>query len=71
MAKCKESAVEDVIVDKSIKMQKVLEDAVFKKPLPPKRFIRRYAEPEKLANYYEDQHKFGTCINIYYRINVY
>lgn len=48
----------ETVVDKSTKTQKILSNDVFKKPLPLKRFIKRFPETESLAHYHEDQYEF-------------
>jgi len=36
-----------------------LNNDVFKKPLLPKKNIKKLPKPEKLAHWYDDQHDFG------------
>lgn len=40
-------------------MDEVLDDIIFKKPLPPKKFVKPIHEPENLAHFYDAQHEFG------------
>lgn len=55
MIKFKQAALkEETKFNKNIKSPKILNDDIFKKPLPPKRFVKRFPDQEKLAYYYEE-----------------
>jgi len=57
--KFKECALkEDTSTNKCTKKQ--LNDDVFKKPLLPKKNIRKFPKPEKLSHWYDNQCDFGT-----------
>ncbi|XP_076162146.1 uncharacterized protein LOC143144041 [Ptiloglossa arizonensis] len=44
---------------KTVKLQKISDDYIFKKPLSPKKLITKsYPEPENLAPYYDMQYEF-------------
>lgn len=47
------------VINKSTKAQ--LNEDIFKKPLPSKKYIKQFPTPEKLAYWCDDQHKFGIC----------
>lgn len=55
----KESLNEGTTIIKDPKTPKTLNDGVFKKPLLPKRNVKKFREPEKLAYWYDGQEKFG------------
>ncbi|XP_012059457.1 PREDICTED: uncharacterized protein LOC105622655 [Atta cephalotes] len=57
LSKIKECALKkDNTINKYTKKQ--LNDSVFKKPLLPKKNIKRLPKPEKLAHWYDNQHDF-------------
>ncbi|XP_029671557.1 uncharacterized protein LOC115240505 [Formica exsecta] len=56
-SKFKEPALkETTVINKSTKAQ--LNEGIFKKPLPSKKYIKQFPTPEKLAYWCDDQHKF-------------
>ncbi|XP_012231487.1 uncharacterized protein [Linepithema humile] len=56
--KFKESLKEGTPIMKDTKSQKTLNDGIFKKPSLPKKNVKKFREPEKLAYWYDAQEEF-------------